>query len=349
MGLAEQVIGIKAKKFLMESIYLFATKYSKIVNNWVDQVSEIIETTVAQSFDPDEKRIEEHTSKFLQWLGFSPVDVKWQPDQKTARFLIGTSRMWKDPKTDDVTKVLMYAVVRSLGKKLIGERPDVVQITGQLPPRIIAGYEVRERYGDNSPIELTSTLISQEGSTITLAKNEISTTPSSSAGTSGQSYLRYKPIIENFIGTEINEEEVATTLSDKALDLLQQYYKKDLESYDVSTLNLLLFLFQRSAKEDKWKERAQELGKNFATALKDNYPNLTPNNAIQGMGALKPDTFDEFLFYGKHQATEEYCYFIAIIWQEYISSFMGAKFKADKPLCATTGSSLCLYSFIRSV
>ncbi len=343
MGLAEQVIGVKAKKFLMQTIYLFASKYSKIVSNWVEQVSEVIEQTVEQSFDPDERKIEENTAKFLQWLGFSPVDVKWYPDQKIGRFMIGTSRMWQDPKTDNVTKVIMHSLIGALGKKLLGEKPDVTQITGQLPPRIIVGYEIRERYGDISPIDLTDTPqvdVNQPTKTI-----EPSSDPKPSS--TKMSPSRYKSLIEPFIGHEIDENLAAKTLMDETLALLKKKYPEDLETFDLGTLNLLLFLFQQSAKEEKWEESASELGKRFASKMKESYQNVEPNGAIEGMGALKPDSFDEFLFYGKHQTSEEFCHFIAIIFQEYLSLFMDIEYKADKPLCATSGSSLCLYAYVK--
>ncbi|OLS18797.1 MAG: hypothetical protein HeimC3_48610 [Candidatus Heimdallarchaeota archaeon LC_3] len=343
MGLADQVIGVKAKKFLMQSIYLFASKYSKIVSNWVEQVSEIIEQTVEQSFDPDERKLEENTAKFLQWLGFSPVDVKWYPEQKIGRFMIGTSRMWQDPKTDNVTKVIMHSLIGSLGKKLLGEKPDVSQITGQLPPRIIVGYEIRERYGDISPIDIADT---PQVDVIQPTKNSESESGSKPTTTKITS-TRYKSLIEPFIGPDIDEALAAKTLMEETLDLLKEKYPADLESYNLGNLNLLLFLFQRSAKEEKWKESASDLGKRFAGKMREFYPNTEPNGAIEGMGALKPDSFDEFLFYGKHQTSEEFCNFIAIIFQEYVSVFMDLEFKADKPLCATSGSNLCLYAYIK--
>ena len=343
MGLADQVIGVKAKKFLMHTVYLFASKYSKIVSNWVEQVSDIIEQTVEQSFDPDERKLEENTAKFLQWLGFSPVDVKWYPDQKVGRFMIGTSRMWQDPKTDNVTKVIMHALIGSLGKKLLGEKPNVNQITGQLPPRIVVGYEIRERYGDISPVDISE--IPQVNETQSM--DTLESDSSSKLASTKISSTRYKSLIEPFIGPEIDETLAANTLMDETLELLKSKYPDDLDSFDLGTLNLLLFLFQRSAKEEKWEETASELGKKFSLKMKEIYPNIEPNGAIEGMGALKPDSFDEFLFYGKHQTSEEFCYFIAIIFQEYVTMFMDIEYKADKPLCATSGSSLCLYAYVK--
>ncbi|MFW9928949.1 MAG: hypothetical protein ACFFD1_06135 [Candidatus Thorarchaeota archaeon] len=344
MGLAEQVIGVKAKKFLMQSMYQFALKYSKIVSNWIETINDIINLTVEQSFDPDERKLEENIAKFLQWLGFSPVDVKWHPDQKIGRFMIGTSRMWQDPRTDDITKVLMFALIGALGKKLLGEKPDVVQISGQLPPRINVGYEIRERYGDvPASISLTEKPSLDQGTNIQTSNIE----KSSETSTGKLNASKYKPLINPFIGLEIDKEYAANALMESTIELLNEFYSSDVETFDLSTLHLILFLFQRSAKEDKWKERAIELGDKFALKIKEKYPNATPNDAIEGMGALKPETFEEFLFYGKHQTSEEFCFFLALIFQEYISTFMDRRFVADKPLCATSGSSLCLYAYTR--
>jgi hypothetical protein len=345
LGLADQVIGVKAKKFLMQTIYLFASKYSKIVSNWVVQVTEIIEQTVEQSFDPDERKLEENTTKFLQWLGFSPVDVKWYPDQKIGKFMIGTSRMWQDPKTDNISKVIMHSLIGALGAKLLGEKPEVVQLTSQLPPRINVGYEIRERYGDISTVELND----ETAPTIEpLSLDSSAPVVDHAKPSSGKiSHMRYKSLIEPFLGPEIDEEKAAKVLMEETLSLLRENYSEDLDSFDLTTLNLMLFLFQRSAKEDKWQDKAIELGKNFATKMKELYKNIESNGAIEGMGALKPDSFDEFLFYGKHQSSEEFCHFLALIFQEYVSKFTDIEFKADKPLCATSGSSLCLYAYVK--
>ena len=341
MSLAEQVIGIKAKKFLMQSVYSFALKYSKIASNWKEIVSELIGLSLTQSFEPDEKKMEESTIKFLQWLGFSPVDVKFYPDQKIGRFMLGTSRMWENPRENQVVNVLLLSLISALGKNFLGEKPEVVVLTEQLPPRINIGYEIRERYGDISTFQPTSV----EAPTEKQKEGQPSDISSSQPN-----YKRYVSLLDPFIGPTIDLDEAAKILTEEALKLLSEQYPEVIASFDVKTLHVLLFLFQQSAKEDKWKETAIELGKRFATRIHEKYPNITPNDAIEGMGALKPETFDEFLFYGKHTSTEEFCHFLVLIFQEYINEFMksyGLEFKADKPLCATTGSSLCLYAYVK--
>jgi hypothetical protein len=239
----------------------------------------------------------------------------------------------------------MHSLIGALGAKLLGEKPDVTQLTSQLPPRINVGYEIRERYGDISPIELGEDKTNETLETIpeTSTPSEIQSKPKSGK----ISHTRYKVLIEPFVGPEIDEDQAAKVLMDETLTLLKENYSEELESFDLVNLNLLLFLFQRSAKEEKWQEIASELGKNFSNKMKELHPNTEPNDAIEGMGALKPESFDEFLFYGKHQSSEEFCHFLAIIFQEYVSKFTNIEFKADKPLCATTGSSLCLYAYIK--
>ena len=87
MGLAEKMVGIKAKNFLMTVIYEFTKKQSAINARWAEIASELIHKAVSSSFNlkQDDKRLEDQTIKFLQWLGFSPVDLKWNSDIKIAQ------------------------------------------------------------------------------------------------------------------------------------------------------------------------------------------------------------------------------------------------------------------------
>jgi hypothetical protein len=165
--------------------------------------------------------------------------------------------------------------------------------------------------------------------------------------TSTPSYAKNRPFLEPFLGPEIDLDVAAKIMTHATLDILKKYYEKDLEVFDINSLNLLLFLFQRSAKEDKWKDRATELGEIFASKMKDKYHSIKANGAINGIALIKPDSLDELLFYGKHQSTEEFCFFLTITLASYISVFMGVEFKPDRPLCAASSSSSCIYTFLK--
>ena len=80
MGLAEQMVGIKAITFLMSALFDYAKKYSFLSTKWPEVTNEIIQSAM-KIFQPDEKRLEDQTQKFLQWLGFSPVDLDWDTER----------------------------------------------------------------------------------------------------------------------------------------------------------------------------------------------------------------------------------------------------------------------------
>ncbi|MHA2363724.1 MAG: hypothetical protein ACXAC7_07185 [Candidatus Hodarchaeales archaeon] len=340
MSLAEKMVGIKAKTFLMTTIYEMTKKESFLNAQWAEIASELIHNCIASSFKPDEKRVEDQTIKFLQWMGFSPVDLKWNPDLKITQIFIGTSRIWReDPRTDSVFGVIMKALISALGVNFFHEKPQVEFIEENLPPRTLYGFELTERYGDISP------LLKAESSKSIKPVSDGSKQPTTSMKASTVALIRkLKPIVEPLVGNQIEREEAAKILMESLTHVLHVHYP------DVSdnSANILLFLFQRSAKDDKWKDISVEIGKTFAERMKNRFSNLSPNNAIKGLGSLNPEEIDdELLFYGKepHQS-EEFCQFIAKIWNEYINIFMPQNFVPDKTLCAKPGSSLCLFAFI---
>ena len=236
----------------------------------------------------------------------------------------------------------MKALISALGTNFFDEKPAVEIIDENLPPRTIYGFELTERFGVVSPL-----LKEADPTDAEIPETGISTPQSTRASKSSAIAIirKLKPIVEPVVGNSVPVDEAAKELFESAKFLLTNHYPEIKEQ----NVDLLFLLFQRAGKEEKWEELSSELGDVFATRMKDKYPDLTPNSAIKGLGALDPQTMDELLFSGKHSHQNKlYCEFISNIWNEYINKFMPIKFVPDKPLCAKSGSTMCLFAFVPS-
>ena len=236
----------------------------------------------------------------------------------------------------------MKALISALGTNFFGEKPAVEIIEENLPPRTIYGFELTERFGDVSP------LLTESESAVIKSPEAGTAAPQTtrSSKSSAMAIIRkLKPIVEPIVGNAVPVDEAAKELFESAKIILTKHYPEEKEQ----NVDILLLLFQRAGKEDKWEELSSSLGEEFANRMKTKFPDLTPNSAIKGLGALDPQTIDELLFSGKHSHQNKlYCEFIGNIWNEYINTFMPIKFVPDKPLCAKSGSAMCLFAFVPS-
>ena len=350
MGLAEQMVGIKAKTFLMATVFDLAKKYSFLSSKWPEITKEIIHESM-KSFSPEEKRREDHTQKFLQWLGFTPVDIGWDGERKVLNIYIGTSRIWReDPRTDEVANVVMKSMISALGANFFeGVYPNVEFLKENLPPRTQFGFRITEGISSDSSSFTFDTVSKPAIESTSSETKEIDT--SNLEGPSKSSVLTAKKRIQLFIepvlgnGLE-NKEEIVDALFDFVVSLLQEKYADEYRAIiqDIGSYNVLSVLFKKTVLDGSTDDVAKDIGLNFL-ANKDT-DKIEPNDAISGIGKLDVNAIDELLFYTKekHQ-DDDFCKFISKIWEGYINKFMPRTFKADEPMCKITSAQMCLFAF----
>ena len=360
MGLAEQMVGIKAKTFLMSALFDYAKKYSFLSTKWPEVTTEIV-INAMKIFSPDEKRIEDQTQKFLQWLGFTPVDLEWDPERKILNIYIGTSRIWRDdPITDQVSNVMMKALISSIGSNFFGGKiPHVEFLQQNLPPRTSFGFRITESLGVES-FDLGKGLVDQRTSPSQDAvslKETVSEGDKTVVQSSGPSTIalnnaikRLVVYIDPIVGSGLNRDDVAKELFDSCSKILEQQFPDEYRQIysDIGSYNVLQVLFQKATSTGKVETLVSEIADSFASQMRDKNPNMTANDALTGIGKMDPAKQDELLFYTKETHTSnDLCKFVSKIWLAYINKFMPNVFVADDPMCKITSSGFCLYAFNR--
>ena len=359
LSLAEQMVGIKAKTFLMSALFDYAKKYSFLSTKWSEVTVDII-VSAMKIFQPDEKRLEDQTQKFLQWLGFTPVDLDWDVERKILNIYIGTSRIWRDdPTTDQVSNVMMKALIGAIGSNFFaGKMPHVEFLQQNLPPRTQFGFRITESIGTESfdfDKETIEKRTGQESVILSEAIPESSSETTISSGPSSASInkaiKRLIIYIDPIVGSGVNKDDVAKELYESCTKLLEKNYPDEYRKIyqDIGLYNVIQILFQKATSDDKVDELVNELTEDFSTNIKNKYPSTTANDALTGIGKMDPNTLDELLFYTKEaHVSPGLCKFISNIWNGYINQFMPIKFIADTPMCKITSSGFCLYAFTPS-
>lgn len=354
MGLAEQMVGIKAKTFLMSTVFDLAKKYSFLSTKWNEVTFEIIRNAM-KSFAPDEKRLEDHSQKFLQWLGFTPVDLGWDQERRVLNIYIGTSRIWReDPKTDQVANVVMKALIASIGANFFGGNlPQVEFLEENLPPRTQFGFRITEGLGDDSisyDMDMTSSSKETEsGSESTSGEDSTSQTnePKKASGSSKiKAINRIKMVLDPVFGSGIDKDGATKHLYNATIKILEENYPNEYKSVinDIGSYNVLQILFKQSQSNGKEEELSLKLGEDFSALLE--YPDIESNDAVSGIGKMDPNTIDELLYYTKEKHIDEgFCKFVSNVWLGYINKFMPSEFKSDEPMCKITGAGMCLYAY----
>ena len=356
MSLAEQMVGIKAKTFLMSALFDYAKKYSFLSTKWPEVTNEIV-TSAMKIFNPDEKRLEDQTQKFLQWLGFSPVDLDWDPERKILNIYIGTSRIWRDdPNTDQVSNVMMRSLIGAIGANFFGGvQPHVEFLQQNLPPRTSFGFRITESIGDETfefGKETLDKAPTQESvdlrDTTGEPKPEITTQTSGPTSSSITKAIKRLIIyIDPLVGSGVNKEDVAKELFEACSKLLEKNFPDEYRQMyqDIGSYNVIQVLFQKASAAGNVDELVKELADSFSASVKETYPSATPNEALTGIGKLDPSTLDELLFYTKEShVSHDLCKFISNVWLGYINQFMPTEFNADDPMCKITAT-FCLYAF----
>ena len=357
MGLAEQMVGIKAKTFLMSALFDYAKKYSFLSTKWPEVTNEIIQSAM-KIFQPDEKRLDDQTQKFLQWLGFSPVDLDWDTERKILNIFIGTSRIWRDdPTTDQVSNVMMKSLIASIGSNFFGGKiPHVEFLQQNLPPRTQFGFRITESVGTETfdfGKNVTENVSGQESVSLMDAVPEAKTeTEVQNTGPSTSSInkaiKRLIVYIDPIVGSGLNKDDVSKDLYEVTSKLLETNFPDEYRQIyqDIGSYNVLQILFQKATSTGKTEELENELASLFASKVKEKYSSVTANDALTGIGKMDPSSIDELLFYTKEaHVSPELCKFISKIWLAFINQFMPNTFKADDPMCKITSSLFCLYAF----
>lgn len=359
MSLSEQMVGIKAKTFLMSALFDYAKKYSFLSTKWQEVTTEII-LSAMKIFTPDEKRLEDQTQKFLQWLGFSPVDLDWDQERKILNIYIGTSRIWRDdPTTDQVSNVMMKAVISSIGANFFGGKlPHVEFLQQNLPPRTSFGFRITESLGSESfdfGKETYEKDTSQEAVTLreTVSESDVNVLSQSSSPSTislNTSIKRLIVYIDPILGSGLNKEEIAKDLFDACTKVLEKEFPDDYRQIfqDIGSYNVLQVLFQKASSSGNVDSLVNELADMFASQVKEKNSSLSANDAISGLGKMDPAKQDELLFYTKEaHVNNDLCKFVSNIWLAYINKFMPNTFVSDTPMCKITSSGFCLYAFNR--
>ncbi|MHA2298670.1 MAG: hypothetical protein ACXAEU_15480 [Candidatus Hodarchaeales archaeon] len=338
MSLAEKIVGVKAKKFLTDTLYNMANRLSKIMNDWESSVEELVYDTIVENFKPEGKKMapEREIKNFLQWLGFTPVEFQFVEDVKLGKIYLGTSRLWKNnPKEDEIMRVLLQGIIAGVVTGYYGGKPAVKLVTGQqLPPRYTIYFQTSDEYEVVGRIESSV--------------KKKSTTENPMLGIANA-------MVEPFIGRGLEVEEVTMQLLNSAKDVLYEEFSDDKEfiekEIDEIPVRSVLYAYQKAAKAKRTTEIANLIGEKFLEFLED-FPDIKPNQAIKGLGFMSIDKINDMMFYGKDTLCQKsrktgLCYFLSLIWEKFFSKVLGVTFVASEPMCAMGSSSLCLYSFNR--
>jgi hypothetical protein len=356
MGLAEQMVGIKAKTFLMSALFDYAKKYSFLSTKWPEVTNEIV-TSSMKIFQPDEKRLEDQTQKFLQWLGFSPVDLDWDNERKILNIYIGTSRIWRDdPRTDQVSNVIMKSLISSIGSNFFGGKiPHVDFLLENLPPRTQFGFRITEGFGEQTfdlgKITQNNVVSSSSEETSSNSQTQNATEMKSagpSASSINKAIKRLVIYLDPIIGSGLNKDDIASDLFDACQKIMEEHYPDEFRLIfkDIGSHNILHNLFQKSSSESKVEDIVKQLADLFSTNVKNKYPTMSANDALTGIGKMNPSSIDELLFYTKEaHNSPQFCKFISKIWLGFINQFMPSSFSSDLPMCKITASGFCLYAF----
>ncbi|MHA1449497.1 MAG: hypothetical protein ACTSP4_08770 [Candidatus Hodarchaeales archaeon] len=335
MSLAEKIVGVKAKKFLTDSLYNMAIKISKIMNDWQSSVEDLIYTSMLENFGSSDKIASEKEIKnFLQWLGFTPVRFEFLNDVKLGKIYLGTSRLWKnDPKENEVMRIVLEAIIAGVTSGYYSRKPRVTMITGkQLPPRYTIYFQTSEEFGMVGTAE-TVTSRSGDSSTMSVIGNSL---------------------VEPFIGRGLDSDEILSLLLSSAKEVLIKEYPGDKDNYEEDfedvPVRSILYSYQKSAEDNRIDEISVKIGEAFTKRVLEKNPDIPPEKAIKGLGFLPADQITDLMFYGNDMLCQRskkvgFCEFLSKIWEVYFTKILGSKYVSTTPLCAKGSSKLCLYSF----
>lgn len=335
-SLSDGIIALKAKNFLANLTFELVKLVEEITptGKWEERIEALIQNSLSKTFklNPNQDAAQQSKS-FLQGLGFTPSEVLWKDDMRQGKIHLGTSRLWEVDMNDVTSHLIVSSIVKTICALILNGDANLRMLTDQeLPPRYKIGFEFSD--------ERKKVFVPQKGE-IGEKKADVPSIESAA-------------LMEPFLGRKISSDDAFECLLTATHSYLKENAPDQLEKYDSSTPSHLLFLaLDEGLGKNTLRETGNEIGKRFKARLVDElHSDLKPNHIIKNIGLLSIENLSDIMFYGKEKfcstLSKDFCNFIVFIWEEFISQTLQTRFVAEEPLCSTSATSLCIYSFKRA-
>ncbi len=341
-SMSQGIAGVRAKRFLAKAVYELASEISRKVPDAQKELREIVSTAIKASFEfSPEQALTSQTNSFLQWLGFSPVDVEWDEDQRKGVVLIGTSRMWKgNILEDEVLQIIVLAIIEGLSRLFLRASAKVeIDRKMELPPR----YKVCIRFSSRYDVDVEKIAIPRKG---------VKAAPTT-ATKSGVFNVLGQDLVTPIIGRRIGKDEAIEALVKSSWDYIQEkrpdLIERHEEDLELNPVYILWVTFEMAMADGLIKQVAADIGAGFHSLLRDPRPTAKPSDLLRGVGLLPIEEEEELMFTSPNRicqhSHEDFCKFLTHIWARYASLALDREVVADPPSCASGASSLCIYTF----
>lgn len=330
MSLTEGISGVRAKKFFSETLYSLFDKFSKIIPNWEEQLEHLIIESYNNNMGSSTTPKVHDINSFLRWIGFSPVELNWNEDMKIGRMFFSTNVLWQsDPVNDKIVRIVVKSLAKAIGTQYIGSEPHLVFIDeNKLPPR----YKVGIRFVDKSEAISSKIDHAMEATSLSMGNH----------------------VFDPILTPSIDPEFASKAFIEGSIELIKETYPTEWvtlgqELQEVPS-KLLLFLYKKASIESALKDVGNQLGKIIADKIKEKYKDFKPYKVIKGIGLMPINTITDLMSYGSptlcnNSKNVDFCVFMTHIWSVIISEFLGQAFMPEIPLCATSSSNVCIYTF----
>lgn len=330
---SEGIAGVRVKRFLALGLMELAKELHDRLGDKSDLLIEkFVINSIRTSFmvSSNEKAVSQITF-FLASLGLQPVDIDLNEELRVGRIYLGPSRIWKPAESSShLVNLLLKSITKGLGESLIGTNVDSRPLEEDLPPKFEYLFEIRS----TEDIFAAST---EEDTSIKLSANKL---------------------LEPILGNKLDEGIVSNFLIEASREFVSKEMPNILEHEEIKKfpLKILELCYITSLDNTRIDLNGKIIGKILGEKVLSYYPELKPNDFIQGLGMLPLDQIDELLFYAKHDMIttdddmhkKEFSRFIASLWAGFATQILQVDFVADEPMFGNSKSISSIFTLTKS-
>ncbi len=356
-SISERLLEGRIKKFLMKSFEMMGTYLKDVDPSWAARIENLTMKSMISALEgmnPDNPI--KNAKLILQGLGFTPVEIRWHPDQGKGEIFLSISRIWKKPiESDQMLQSFVKGVCRGIGSLFFGPKtPIFARLVDdrEIPPRFRALFEFRP--ATREEVEKEEQLISERN--LPDMHVDISARAEKEESVVQGALLE---IIAAVISIAISKTETLNAF----LSTLEWFGQQQLphEWHSLEALmkkypeKVLLRIYKEAQIRQSVEEWGRMLGSELARRIQVAHANMSPSQLIQGISLLPPEKITSILVYEPTEYThslsidnhQPICNFLVYLWEGYISAIIESTFQLKERSCGVNPTDACIYVFLR--
>ncbi len=355
-SISERLLEGRIKKFLMNSFESLGTHLKDADPIWTMRIENITMKAMINALEGMHSENPVKDAKLiLQGLGFTPVEIRWHPDQGQGEIFLSISRIWKRPiESDQMLQTFVKGVCRGIGSLFFGPKTVVmVRLVDdrEIPPRYRALFEFRP--ATKEEIEKEERLMAE--------KIQLDTRLDAQRESVDDS--RPQNILMEIVGAVFSEMVPKEMMNELFVASLSWFAQQHLP-HEWDALEPLLKRYPERAllrvyKEAQIRQSTDEwgtaIGTDLARRVQKTYPDLPPSQLIRGMSFLPLEKVASVLIYEPTEITHALtinnhlpvCNFLMHVWKGFISASLGTAFHLKELACGTNPTDACIYVYLK--